>query len=88
MTVLFIIIIALTIIPPIIWNNKYIGRIVLINIGLWAAIELYSEFSTPSPDADAIFVIAVLLKSLIIGVISYTFMLGVSYISGKFRQQV
>ena len=80
--------IVLTIISPIIWSKKYTGRIVFINIVLWITIELYSEFNAPMPDADAIFAIAVLLKSLIIGIVSYSVMLGVGFISSKFQRQV
>ena len=87
MIALLTLIIAITIISPIIWRSKYTAIAVLINMVLWAVIEIYSEFSSEVADADAIFAIAILFKSLIIGLVSYLAMIIIGYISNKIQRQ-
>jgi len=64
----------LTILVTPIISRKLIFKVSLLIIVCWLAVELTSEFSSETPDPDAIFAIGIFIKSVVVGSISYILM--------------
>ena len=88
MTAILILLISISIVAPILWSKKYLSVFSIVNGVLWLAIELVSEFTVTQSDPDAIFVFAIIFKSVVVAVMTLLFMRVIFFIKNKVKVHI